>query len=42
MDIDSAKKLPLYSVFKLPLAVTVLKDIEEKRLQAGPESTRDA
>nr|AIA18179.1 ClassA_beta_lactamase [uncultured bacterium] len=26
-------QLPLYSVFKLPLAVAVLKDVEEKRLQ---------
>jgi beta-lactamase class A len=33
LDIESAKKLPLYSVFKLPLAVAVLKDVEEKRLQ---------
>ena len=24
--------MPLYSVFKLPLAVTVLKDVEEKQL----------
>jgi beta-lactamase class A len=33
LDLQSAKKLPLYSVFKLPLAVAVLKDVEEKRLQ---------
>ncbi len=32
-DLDGSKKLPLYSVFKLPLAVAVLKDVEEKRLQ---------
>ena len=31
-EINGAKKLPLYSVFKLPLAVAVLKDVEEKRL----------
>ena len=30
--IEGAKQLPLYSVFKLPLAVAVLKDVEEKRL----------
>jgi beta-lactamase class A len=29
--IDGTKQLPLYSVFKLPLAVTVLKDVEEKK-----------
>lgn len=29
---NSAKQLPLYSVFKLPLAVIVLKNIQEKRL----------
>jgi beta-lactamase class A len=29
---DGAKPLPLYSVFKLPLAVAVLKDVEEGRL----------
>ncbi|HEY2975004.1 MAG TPA: class A beta-lactamase [Pyrinomonadaceae bacterium] len=29
--IDGIKQLPLYSVFKLPLAVTVLKDVEEKK-----------
>ncbi len=29
--IDGTKELPLYSVFKLPLAVTVLKDVEEKQ-----------
>ncbi len=33
LEIDGAKKLPLYSVFKLPLAVTVLKDVEEQRLK---------
>jgi beta-lactamase class A len=30
--IEGAKQLPLYSVFKLPLAVAVLKDVEQKRL----------
>jgi beta-lactamase class A len=30
--IEGAKQLPLYSVFKLPLAVAVLKDVEEKKL----------
>src|SRR6267142_856790 len=29
---DGSKPLPLYSVFKLPLAVTVLKDVEEKQI----------
>jgi beta-lactamase class A len=33
LSIDGAKRMPLYSVFKLPLAVAVLKDVEEKRLQ---------
>jgi beta-lactamase class A len=33
LDIEGAKKLPLYSVFKLPLAVRVLKEVEEKGLQ---------
>ena len=32
-SVNGAIKLPLYSVFKLPLAVAVLKDVEEKRLQ---------
>jgi beta-lactamase class A len=32
IDIDGAKALPLYSVFKLPLAITVLKNVEEKQL----------
>jgi beta-lactamase class A len=32
-SIQGAKPLPLYSVFKLPLAVTVLKDVEENRLR---------
>lgn len=32
-EVESAKKLPLFSVFKLPLAVAVLKDVEEKRLE---------
>ena len=31
-SINGSAKLPLYSVFKLPLAVAVLKDVEEKRL----------
>jgi len=33
LELEGAKKLPLYSVFKLPLAVTVLKDVEEQRLK---------
>lgn len=33
VEIEGAKKLPLYSVFKLPLAVAVFKEVEEKRLQ---------
>ena len=32
-SINGSAKLPLYSVFKLPLAVAVLKDVEEKRLK---------
>ena len=32
VSIEGAKQLPLYSVFKLPLAITVLKDVEENRL----------
>jgi beta-lactamase class A len=32
VSIDGAKQLPLYSVFKLPLAVAVLKSVEENRL----------
>ena len=32
-SINGSEKLQLYSVFKLPLAVAVLKDVEEKRLQ---------
>lgn len=31
--VNGSAKLPLYSVFKLPLAVAVLKDVEEKRLK---------
>jgi beta-lactamase class A len=31
--INGATPLPLYSVFKLPLAITVLQDIEQSRLQ---------
>ena len=30
--VDGTKQLPLYSVFKLPLAVSVLKNVEENRL----------
>ena len=33
VNIHGDMQLPLYSVFKLPLAVAVLKDVEEKRLQ---------
>ena len=33
ISFNGASQLPLYSVFKLPLAVTVLKDVEENRLQ---------
>ena len=32
VEIEGAKKLPLYSVFKLPLAVEVLKRVEEKSI----------
>jgi len=32
ISIEGAKPLPLYSVFKLPLAVSVLKNVEENRL----------
>lgn len=32
VSINGAKQLPLYSVFKLPLAVAVLKNVEENRL----------
>jgi beta-lactamase class A len=32
-SVNGSAKLPLYSVFKLPLAIAVLKDVEEKRLQ---------
>jgi beta-lactamase class A len=31
--IEGAKQLPLYSVFKLPLSIAALKDVEEKRLR---------
>jgi beta-lactamase class A len=31
-EFDSAKPLPLYSVFKLPVAITVLRNVEEKKL----------
>jgi beta-lactamase class A len=33
VSINGSSQLPLYSVYKLPLAVTVLKDVEEKRLR---------
>ena len=33
VEVQGAKPLPLYSVFKLPLAVAVLKDVEEGRLR---------
>ncbi|HEV8369923.1 MAG TPA: class A beta-lactamase [Pyrinomonadaceae bacterium] len=33
ISINSQTQLPLYSVFKLPLAIVVLKDVEESRLQ---------
>ncbi len=33
VEIQGATPLPLYSVFKLPLAVSVLKDVEENRLR---------
>lgn len=32
-SLNGSAQLPLYSVFKLPLAVVVLKDVDEKRLQ---------
>ncbi|MBA2732253.1 MAG: class A beta-lactamase [Acidobacteria bacterium] len=31
--VEGARQLPLYSVFKLPLAVAVLKDVEENQLR---------
>ena len=33
VSINGQSRLPLYSVFKLPLAVAVLKDVEENRLR---------
>jgi len=33
ISINGNSQLPLYSVYKLPLAITVLKDVEEKRLR---------
>src|SRR5881227_320957 len=33
ISINGKSQLPLYSVFKLPLAITVLKDVEENRLR---------
>jgi beta-lactamase class A len=32
VSVEGAKQLPLYSVFKLPLAIAVLKSVEENRL----------
>jgi len=31
-DVNGATQLPLFSAYKLPLAITVLKEVEEKRL----------
>jgi beta-lactamase class A len=33
ISINGKAQLPLYSVFKLPLAIAVLKDVEENRLR---------
>jgi beta-lactamase class A len=33
VEIEGARRMPLYSVFKLPLAVAVLKAVEENRLK---------
>src|SRR4029078_1942152 len=33
VSINGNSQLPLYSVYKLPLAITVLKDVEENRLR---------
>jgi beta-lactamase class A len=33
MEVQGRRPLPLYSVFKLPLAVVILKDVEEGRLK---------
>ena len=33
VSINGSSQLPLYSVFKLPLAIAVLKDVEENRLR---------
>ncbi|HKR21064.1 MAG TPA: class A beta-lactamase [Pyrinomonadaceae bacterium] len=33
VGVNAAARLPLYSVFKLPLAITVLKDVEANRLK---------
>src|SRR5688572_20276733 len=33
ISINGKSQLPLYSVFKLPLAIAVLKDVEENRLR---------
>ena len=35
ISINGNSQLPLYSVFKVPLAITVLKDVEENRLRLG-------
>jgi len=32
VQVEGAKQLPLYSVYKLPLAITILKQVEEKKL----------
>jgi beta-lactamase class A len=32
VEVEGAKPLPLYSVYKLPLAITVLRQVEEKKL----------
>lgn len=32
-EVDASNELPLFSVFKLPLAITVLKNVEEGRLK---------
>ena len=37
VEIDGARKLPLYSVFKVPLAIAVLKGVEEKRLELSKQ-----
>ena len=32
VDFEGSKRLPLYSVYKLPVAITVLKEVEQKNL----------